>query len=136
MLCMNSYQLEYVKACKARLKKQVVAYEALTKTLKSRSALETFEPEFFNNLVLVLESYFMHRSRTIEGKDGNAANEVRILCTSMLENDGLYTIEKVYKFKPEATVLKLQPGDPIAIREKEFAALARAYFAEIERKFT
>jgi hypothetical protein len=34
------------------------------------SAVESLEAVFFNDVVLVLDSYFCHRSRTIEGKDG------------------------------------------------------------------
>ncbi len=33
------------------------------------NAIESFEPIFFNNTVLVLDSYFTHGSRTIEPKD-------------------------------------------------------------------
>jgi len=35
-----------------------------------------------------VESYFVHRSRTLVKKDGNALNEVRVLCTSLMSNDG------------------------------------------------
>jgi len=40
-------------------------------------------------MVLVLDSSFSHRQRTMELKDGNPLNEVRVLCNSILENDGI-----------------------------------------------
>jgi len=39
------------------------------------SAIESFEPNFFNNLILVLDNYFCNRSRTKENKNGNPLNE-------------------------------------------------------------
>lgn len=35
-----------------------------------------------------VESDFVHRSRTLERKDGSSLNEVRVLCTSLMSNDG------------------------------------------------
>jgi len=46
------------------------------------SAVASFEPLFFNNLVVVLDAFFVHRSRTPEGKHGNPMNELRMICTS------------------------------------------------------
>jgi hypothetical protein len=43
---------------------------------KLNSAIETFETNFFNHMVLVLDHYFVHRGRTIELKDGITANLV------------------------------------------------------------
>lgn len=40
------------------------------------AVLESFEAVFFNNMVLVLDSYFTHRTRAIEGKDGNPMNRL------------------------------------------------------------
>lgn len=67
---------------------QVSAYRKLVRSATDRASVEAFEPEFFNNMVLVLESSFMHRSRTIEKKDGDPLNEVRVLSQSLMENDG------------------------------------------------
>jgi hypothetical protein len=85
--------------------------------------------------VIVLEGCFVHRLRGVEGKDGNPLNEVRVLATSILEHDGVLTVEKSIKWKPEASVLGLAPGDKVALTEADFTKLAKAYFAEIDAKF-
>ena len=45
------------------------------------SAIDVFEPRFFSNMVLVLDNCLRHRSRTMELKDGNPPNEVRVCAT-------------------------------------------------------
>jgi len=52
------------------------------------SRFETFEPILFNNLVVVLDGYFVYRTRGIEGKDGNPLNEVRMLSHSIFARQG------------------------------------------------
>jgi hypothetical protein len=137
MLSVTTYTQEYVDACRARVDKQVAAYRKLAgaATGKAASAAAALEPVFFNNMVLVLETSFTHRARAIEGKDGNPLNEVRVLCNSMLENDGVLTAEKAIKLSPEKSVLQQHYGDTIELHEADFVALAKAFFAEIERKF-
>jgi hypothetical protein len=55
---------------------------------------------FFNNMVLVLENYFVHRLRAKEKKVGNPLNEVRILSTSMLSNNGRMVADKSIRLDP------------------------------------
>ena len=100
------------------------------------SEVDAFEPLFFNNLVLVLDAYFVHRLRTKELKDGNPANEVRVLCESILHNGAKLAADKAIKLKPDASVLGYEVGDEISLDEKRFAKLADAYFVEIEKKYT
>jgi hypothetical protein len=71
------------------------------------SAVDSFEPHFFNNLVMVLDNLFAHRSRTIEKMDGNPANEVRMLCNSILQNHGVMAADKTIKYNPSKSILKL-----------------------------
>ena len=139
MLGKNSYPKDYIKASRARVDAQVSAYKSFVKKAKKSAgdaAVATFEPVFFNNMVLTLDSYFTHRLRTVEGKDGNPLNEVRVLCASLLENDGVMGSDKTIKMKPENTVLQLAVGDKINVTEADFVRLADAYFAEIESKFS
>jgi hypothetical protein len=134
VLCMTTYDQSYVNECRSKIGSQVSAYQALASTAKG-PALEAFEPVFFNNLMLALDSYFVHRSRTIESKDGNPLNEVRVLCTSLMSNDGVVAADKSIKLKPASSVLKHEIGDEIKLSEQDFVQMSDAFFAEIESKF-
>jgi hypothetical protein len=135
VLSVNNYSQDYVDDRRRKVDANLAAYRKMAKAAGASAALEAFEPVFFNNLVLALETYFTHRARGLEGKDGNPLNEVRVLCTSMLSNDDVMAADKTIKMKPEAFVLKLEVGDRIAIREADFVALADAFFAEIEARY-
>ncbi len=136
MLGRNSYAPEYVEQCRANVDQLLEAYRKLVAAAKGNAAVARFEPQFCNHLVLALDEYFVHRLRGVEGKDGNPLNEVRMLADSVMLHDGVLTVEKAIKWKPETTVLGLAPGDRIALDEKTFTKLAAAYFDEIEAKFT
>jgi hypothetical protein len=92
MLCVNSYDRNYINECRSRIATRVSAYQRLVSAARTAagasqaqiaSAIAAFEPVFFSGMVFVLDGYFVHRSRTIEGKDGNPLNEVRVLYESM-----------------------------------------------------
>ena len=80
MLCVNNHTQKYIDECRQRVAAQVSAYQTLVATARNQAAtdepllnaaMEAFEPHFFNNIVLALDSYFVHRARAIEKKDGN-----------------------------------------------------------------
>ena len=139
MLAVKTYPQDYIDVCsRAKMDAQLDAYEnTLVATIRKakapagQAAVETFEPLFFNNLVLVLDAYFMHRTRAIEGKDGNPLNEVRMLCTSILQNNGVLAIDKTIRYRPEASVAKLDIGDEIRLDQAQFQALCEAFFVEL-----
>ncbi len=135
MLGIKSYPQDYVDACRGRVASQVAAYRDVAATTGDGEALATFEPAFFNNMAIVLDAYFTHRLRTVEGKDGNPLNEVRVIAGSLMAGGGALTPDKSIKLRPETSVLGLAPGDEIALDEATFGALADAFFAEIEKKF-
>ncbi|MET1071265.1 MAG: hypothetical protein ABWY11_01325 [Umezawaea sp.] len=139
VLAMSSYPQQYVDECRARIDAQVEAYRAVVAAggagAPFKAAADAFEPVFFNNLLLALESHFVHRLRAKEAKDGNPLNEVRVLSSSLVSAGGVFTADKTIKMNPEHTVLKYRVGDVIAVREADFVALAKAYFAELELKY-
>ena len=143
MLAVNKYPQDYIDACKATVRAQVKAFKALSAAAAKGGAagavgkaVATMETVFFNNLVIVMDAYFVHRTRTLELKDGNPLNEVRILCASMITNNGRLAADKAIKLDPARSVLGLDVGDEVALTEKDFDRLAKAFFLELEAKFS
>lgn len=132
MLCVNQYPAQYIQNCRTRLDQQLAAYNALPQS----PALAAFAPYFFNHLTLALEASFVHRTRSIEGKDGNPCNEVRMLAISILHNNGVLSADKTIKYSSSKSILKLEIGQPIQWTESSFRALAAAYFQELEKRFS
>ena len=128
MLASGTYDEQYVRDCRGRIDAQVAAYAEVR-------ADEAFEVVFFTGLLLQLELMFVHRLRGKELKDGNPLNEVRLLAASVLTNGGKLPADKGIRLRPETSVLGHAVGDPIALREADFRALAAAFFAEVDRKF-
>jgi hypothetical protein len=144
MLSVSSYDQAYVAKCGSQIDRQMSAYKKLVKAGKDEassddtpftSAIEVFEPLFFNHMVIALDNYFCHRSRNMELKDGNPLNEVRVLCSSLMTNDGVLISDKQIRLDPEKSVLGLRVGDEIGLTEAEFRRLSKAFLAEIENKY-
>jgi hypothetical protein len=141
MLGMKTYSRAYIDACRARVEADLRAYRAQAGKSPSRE----FEGRFFNDEVLLLDYMFVHRLTGAEGKDGNPLNEVRVLCNSLLLNDGRLQVDKLpgwpmsaqsgVKLPPEKSLLKLKPGDEISLTEADFVRLSEAFFVEIEKRY-
>jgi hypothetical protein len=134
MLAVTRYPKDYVAACRKRIDEQLAAYGAIAKTAAEADRAR-FEPLLSANLVLALDACFVHRTRGLEGKDGNPLNEVRMLCTSILQHDGRLTADKTIKYDPAKSVLQLKIGDPIALSAADVKRLAKAFFDAIGAKF-
>lgn len=150
MLGVKNYTRKYINDCRSRVDLELSAYKKLVAAAKSNpasvKALEAFEATFFNNMVLMLDYFFVHRLRMIDGKDGNPLNEVRILCNSILHNNNIMTANNVgsmaafagldtIKSDPTESVLKYRVGDKIKLNEADFLRISKGFFAEIERKY-
>jgi hypothetical protein len=144
MLSIASYDQEYVDACRSSVDMTIAAYENLVTAAKASNASDTaplefaissFEAPFYNHMILAIDSYFGHRARTKELKDGNPLNEVRMLCSSLMHNNGKLEEDRAIKWKPDASVLGYRIGDEIQLSSADFARLSSAFFAELEAKY-
>lgn len=136
MLSQSSYPVEYIEQTRRHLKERIAAWDdAFPGEQVGFEAARSLEASYFTDLVFVLDAHFTHRGRGIEGKDGNPLNEVRVLCKSIVEHDGVLTTDSQIKLKPETSVLGLEIGDQIAIRRADFEKLADAFLAEIGARY-
>ena len=133
MLAVSSYSQDHIDAARADIAAVLATFDALPAS-PARDALAAV---LFNNMVLALDARFLHRVRNKEGKDGNPLNEVRLLCEALTEHGAvLADPPKTMKYKPEAAVLGLAPGDSIALSRDDFAALSDAFFAELAARYS
>ena len=143
MLGMRSYSRKYIDECREKVDRDLRAYKTMVGAARSsagngkarpHAAGDDHEHWLFNNMVLVLDYCFVHRLRTVEGKDGNPLNEVRVICDSILHNQSRMGADKSIKLTPATSVLKYQIGDEIRLSRKDFLLMSAAFFAEIESK--
>jgi len=145
MLGMKEYDGDYIDACRSRVETQTAMFREVAQAARDHGdadvsglegALESLESEYFNNMLLVLEGYFVHRLRGVEGKDGNALNEVRVLARSLMENGGTVMEDAQIALDPERSVLGLRVGEPVRLTLQQYTRLSNAFFRELERRFS
>lgn len=83
MLAVNKYAQTYIDGCRSKIDVQISAYKNAVTAAKDldRSSdtqldpeIEAFEPVFFNNMVLLLDYYFVHRLTGL-GEEGWQSSE-------------------------------------------------------------
>ena len=128
MLAVNAYDTDHVAACRNRIAADIAAYEAA-------SPSPALDPVFYGMMVMALDHWFCHRQRSVEGKDGNPLNEVRVMCDSIVGHGGMLVIDKSIRLTPETSVLGIEPGATILLDKEGFRRLADAFLAEIEQRY-
>ena len=132
---MHHYSTASVQAARDEIAAQIRAYRDLVGAASKASgmsltridaALATFEPAFFNNLLMALELRFVHRP--LAG-GGAALDEVRLLAAA-LANDGGVLARDI----PGGSLLGLAAGDRIALNADDFEALCAAFLAAIDQE--
>jgi len=109
--------------------------KALVDAYKKAKAPAAFEQAFLTHAILALDHYFLHRMRGAEGKDGNALNEVRMLCDSIKHHDSVMSADQTIRYKADKAILGTEIGAPICVSADGFAELADAFFNEIEVRY-
>jgi hypothetical protein len=138
LLSVDSYPKDHVERCRQSFASQLAAYRTLTEgaaEAEGAAAVAGFAPLFFANLVLALDEWFLHRSRTLEGKNGGPLNEVRLICEALVTHDGVLTGQRSIKYDADKAVLGLALGEHVLVTETGFVALVDAFLADIEVRF-
>ena len=142
MLGISNYSQAYIDECRSRIDLQLSTYHDFllaAETGEDEAALgaakDAFEAPFFRHLILAMDHYFDNRLRTLELKDGNPANEVRMLCNSIMHNHHKLLKDSQIKLDPANSVLGLKVGDDIRLTGPDFKRLADAFFNEISVKY-
>jgi hypothetical protein len=133
MLAVTSYKKDYVAACRDGAEAQIAAFRTLMK--QAPAATAKFSPGYFITQVLALDHFFLHRQRSFEGKAGGPLNELRMLCDSIKEADGVMTANSTIKYDAGKSATGIAVGQKIVLDDKMFERLAEAVFAEIEAKY-
>jgi len=127
-------------ACRDQIAAQLQAYRDLVGAASKASgmsltridaALAAFEPAFFNNLLVALDARF--RAHLPEA-GGGVAGEVRALADSLLHHGGVLDAAGHPRYDADAAVLRLEPGERIALNADDLQALATAFLAELGRR--
>lgn len=137
MLGRTGYTRDEINNARFALAGQLTAYATLAAESTgetAQAALADFEPLFFNNLVLVLDRFFVHRSRAATGTDGNPLNEVELIADSLIANHAVLRANPAVTYLPADSVVGLELGDDIRLTAAEFDRLADAFFAEVEAR--
>ena len=136
----NKYPPAYIDACRTRVEDQLGAFRKLAVATRKTGAkvpavlqaFEAFETAFFNNMVIVLDAYFVDRPRADKTRDGSPLDEVRLLAASLMRGDEKLLQDSASEFDPEKSVLKYEPGTTIRIDEAAFKLLDEAFFSDLE----
>lgn len=139
MLGRKDYTAQELRNARSAINAEVTSYRALLDESRKRGVdvalLSNFEAALWNNLALTLDRFFVHRLRSVTGKDTSALNELEIICESIMNNAGVLRNGNVIKYNPQKSIVKMNLGDKIELTMVKFEALANASFREIEAKF-
>jgi hypothetical protein len=127
-----------IESCRAGIAAQVQAYRDLVGAASKASgmslvridaALSAFEPAFFGNLLVALDARFAQRARGT-----GASTEVALLAAALLHHGGVLQRDAALPYDADASVLRIDVGDRVALNADDLESLAAAFLAELERQ--
>jgi hypothetical protein len=136
MLTETHFSTARVQACRDEIASQIRSYRDLVGAASKASgmsltridaALAAFEPAFFNNLLIALDARFAPPPH----HPGAAVDEVRLLAASLIGNGGVLKGDAAIAYQAEASVLRLDIGERIALNADDFEALCAAFLAQV-----
>ena len=131
MLGRKDFTKDEIANGRAAVDRQLDAFDALPKA--AQTALQ--KADHFNDLALALDRRYVHRLRSVTGKDGTPLNELEIIVESLLNNGGEFKGINVIKYLPQDSVIGMKPGDRICLTRDDFARLSAGVFDELDAKY-
>lgn len=131
MLRRTLYSEGYVASTRTTLRTTVTEYRKLA---KSGAPYADFERQFFNMLVLALDRYFVHRPMPADDEVDSPLSEVRLLATSIMEDDGRLGSDPATP-SSHRWILGYSVGDEIRLDPDSFTRLSEAFLDEVERRY-
>ena len=127
-----------IQAARDEIAAQIRAYRDLVGAASKASgmsltridaALAAFEPAFFDNLLIALHARFPVRAGV-----GKASVEVALLVDALLHRGGVFATNPAWPYDSDDAVLRIEPGERIALNADDFEALCAAFLAELDGK--
>ena len=137
-----SSTLDPIQACRDDVAAQIQAYRDLVGAASKASgmsltridaALATFEPAFFNNLLVALDARWRAPLRERGVPLAGAIGEARLLADALLAHGGVLTADAAVRYDADAALLRLDLGERVALNAEDVETLAAACLAELER---
>jgi hypothetical protein len=127
-----------IESCRAGIAAQVQAYRDLVGAASKASgmslvridaALSAFEPAFFGNLLVALDARFAARP-----PGAGAGAEVALLAAALLHHAGVLQRDAAMSYDADASVLRLEAGDRVALNADDLESLAAAFLAQLDEQ--
>lgn len=142
MLGARKFNRQYIESCREKINTQLLAFERLKTALQQvrpaqhhlHIALEDFEYIFFSSLIVVMDTQFVHRIRSIEPETEGALNEVRLLSNAILHHHGCLTEDLSIQYHPQRSLLRFEIGREIVLTSADFTIIKNAFFNELEER--
>src|SRR5215472_13644454 len=134
MLGMKPYSKNYIDACRARVDASLRAYPKTGR----QSAVQGVRAAFLQRSGPPSGLYVRAPAHGHRRKGWDPLNEVRVLCNSILLNQGKLQVDKLpgwansagsgIKLPPEKSLLKLKVGEEVGLTEADFVRPCEAFF--------